>query len=61
MTTKTTKAAKAPRVGITVDAASNITGIDAAGVEIKSDAFRADMNDPTKSGAEAVADALKSQ
>ena len=26
-----------------------------------SDAFRADMNDPTKSGAEAVADALKSQ
>lgn len=115
MTTKTTKAAKAPRVGSTVDANANVTALNTGGVDVRNmaaiisdheaqngpvsrivikgdgtkmtvsdsgaitlsyDAVKdaaggivgwtasrdsIDMNDPTKSGAEAVADALKAQ
>ncbi|MFN3836817.1 MAG: hypothetical protein ACK4MI_03800 [Brevundimonas sp.] len=57
MTIKKPKAAKAP--ALTVDANENVTAIDTDAVAIRAD--RIDMNDPTKSGSEAVADALKAQ
>lgn len=61
MTTKTTKAAKAPRVGITVDANENVTALNTDGVAINADAFRIDMNDPGFRFERVEADDLKAQ
>lgn len=55
MTTKTTKPAKTEGAAILINAAEARALSEAALQQ------RIDMNDPTKSGAEAVADALKAQ
>ena len=62
MTTKNT-ATKARKPATPAPAAQSETiyGVDVSGPDVVAVAVRIDMNDPTKSGAEAVADALKSQ
>lgn len=60
MTTKTTKAAKATPPAPAAEP-QTIYGVDFSVPDAVVVAVRIDMNDPTKSGSEAVADALKSQ